>query len=579
MSIFDTVKVPKVQRTRIKGRSHSFDFNCRIGDLIPICAEECVAGDIVKVGVESTIRFPTLKKPLFSENWFVDFFYFFVPYRILWSKWEKFLPVFQSVTFDGQGGVSGSTPSLPRVTRGNSHFPKSTFPLGSDMIVNGDDSASMFEMDYEDNVYAFNAKFTLNDYLSAVVPGKTPTSYSLPVDLHHRAYASIYEYFFRDENVDRHTWDFENKCFVVFGYNSSNYAVRAGIMSRARKKNYFTGGLPFVQKGPAPALPLYGSARLIDDKVYALDTDSDNYRWMETLTSGNPGSDVGITPNAPLDSGLQVLRVAPDRNAPGYPGGNVDLSSATSADINEVWTAMQIQKFLIRNARCGTRYNEFLLANYGVAPHDETLQRPIFIGSTRQPVFISEVTQQSETGTTPQGTLTAKAMSTGADYICKYSVNEPGVIMGLMCITPGEIYSQGVERFYLKNSPYDFYNRLFENLSDVPVMNAEIFEQDGDGTTATDNRGVFNFQPIFSEYKSSLSRVAGDMRDSLDVWHTAREFASLPQFNEAFLHRGYDSLGRLFADNASGRNCVCHVYNKFDMLRPMSYLNMVGSRI
>lgn len=77
MSIVNTIQVPKMRRTRIKGRSHTFDFNCRIGELIPILAEECVAGDIVKYGIESVIQFPALKKPLFSDGWKVDFFTFF----------------------------------------------------------------------------------------------------------------------------------------------------------------------------------------------------------------------------------------------------------------------------------------------------------------------------------------------------------------------------------------------------------------------------------------------------------------------------------------------------------------------
>lgn len=566
MSIVNSVQVPKMRRTRIKGRSHSFDFNCRIGELIPFLAEECVAGDIVKYGVESVIQFPALKKPLFSDGWKVEFFYFFNPYRILWKDWINFLPVHSTYNEDG----TNLTPSLPRVSS----------LTGTSSTLNKPMEHCSFEYSFDGTSKSYAGKFSLSDYLNACVPDVAPTGKSLPVDLNHRAYLADYEYFFRDENLDSSVWSFEDcspLCVYEFQYTSGVYTkFNGGIQSRAWKKDYFSGGLPWIQKGVAPALPLYGSvsASLANNALNAYDSDMENPVAMHAfaasgttyLTDGQLGSYNGTT--TPTNSPLGV-----------EPDVNVNLSDVTSADITELWTSMQIQKFLIRNAQVGTRYNEFLLAHYGISPRDETLQRPIFLGSTSQPVFVSEVVQNSESSTTPQGTKTAKAVSVGADYVGKYHVKEPGVLMGIMCISPKAVYTQGIDRFYLKDSPYDFYNRLFENLSDQPTYNAEIFLQNGDGTGDTDNRGTFNFMPRYCEYKIARDRVAGDLRDSLSMWHTGRIFASRPSFNSAFLHQGYSSLDRIFAIGGDTRNCICHVVNKLDMLRPMSYLNMVGARI
>lgn len=559
MSIVDTVKIPALQRTRIKAMSHSFDFNSRIGDLIPFLALECVAGDIVKVGVESTIQFPALLRPLFSNGWNAEFFYFFTPYRVLWKSWEKFLPVYYEYDESGER----TTPVLPYLQSSGA----TSRQVGEDTTL---DCCAATSVDYLGNVSAENSKFTLSDYLSAINPGSL---FSLdrkyrPIDLHHRAYLAIYEYFFRDENVDKHVWNFETSRPVIVGKSNSNVEYTAGIQSVAWKKDMFTGVLPWIQKGVAPALPLYGSARLSDPSIgipyvtqqgelvrgkVRVKNDTVPYNTLELASSQATTS----------NTNLEVF------------SDEVDLTRVTSADITELWTSIQIQKFLNRNARTGTRYNEFLLAHYGIAPHDETLQRPVFLGSTKQPVFVSEVVQQSESGTTPQGNKAAKAVSVGADYICKYSVKEPGVLMGLCCIRPKSLYTQGAEKFYYKNTPYDFYNRLFENLSDVAVKNREIFQQ---GTSADDD--IFGYLPIFYDYKMKPDRVAGDLRDTLSMWHTGRIFSSLPYFNESFLHRGYESLNRIFSSTSGNqRNCVWHVYNKLDMLRPMSYLNMVGARI
>lgn len=569
MSIVNTIQVPKMRRTRIKGRSHTFDFNCRIGELIPILAEECVAGDIVKVGVESVIQFPALKKPLFSDGWKVDFFYFFVPYRILWKDWINFLPVHSTYNEDG----TNTTPSLPRVL---------TF-LTSDGYTVGDPlpNVSGVRLNYLGVESNRLSKFSLDDYLNSCVPSVNASGKSIAIDLNHRAYLAIYQYFFRDENLDSDVWDFDTFSPICIGLEG-NSCCCADIMSRAWKKDYFTGGLPWIQKGVAPALPLYGSAS-------ASGSSGRNILDFGGYTS----SSSGIVPQPPfIQAGVKSDGSVVDITNLNHPANSavfttppqslnldVDLTDVTSADISELWTSMQIQKFLVRNAQVGTRYNEFLMAHYGISPRDETLQRPIFLGSTSQPVFVSEVTQNSESGSTPQGTKTAKAISAGADYVGKYHVKEPGVLMGIMCISPKAVYTQGVDRFYLKDSPYDFYNRLFENLTDQPTYNAEIYLQAGDGTGDTQNRGTFNFMPRYCEYKIARDRVAGDLRDSLSMWHTGRIFASRPSFNSAFLHQGYSSLDRIFAVGGDTRNCICHVVNKLDMLRPMSYLNMVGARI
>ena len=557
MSIVSTVKIPKLQRTRIKGLSHSFDFNSRIGDLIPFLALECVPGDIVKFGVESTIQFPALYRPMFSGGMNAEFFYSFIPYRILWKNFEKFLPVYQE--YD-ENGVN-TTPSLPKL-EGTTGSVKS---VGDDTTK---DNVSAEELDYLGNSYTFNQKFSLSDYLNAFRPMSSfPSSSYRPIDLHHRAYLAFYEYFFRDENVDRHVFNFDTKKPVIFGVKASNNTEQtAGIMSIAWKKDMFTGVLPWTQKGVAPALPIYGTAQLSDTGLGLADIDDEDavHGYMYAKNSAQPGDTLNIMNSYPNDANSKIKLVS----------GEVDLSRVTAADINELWTSMQIQKFLIRNATVGTKWHEFLLGQYGIAPNDETLQRPEFLGSTKQPVYVSEVVQNSESASTPQGNKAGKAVSVGADYIGKYHVKEPGVLMGVCAIRPRALYTQGVERFYYKKTPYDFYNRLFENLSDVAVSNREIYQQ---GTSADD--GIFGYLPIYYDYKMKVDRVAGDLRDDLAVWHTGRIFSSLPNFNESFLHRGYESIDRIFQQNSNSRNCVWHVYNKIDMLRPMSYLNLIGARI
>lgn len=573
MSIVNEVQIPRVRRTRITGLSHTVDFNCRIGELIPFLCEEMVAGDICKVGVDSVVQFPALQKPMFSNGMHVDFFYFLVPLRTAWKDWVNFLPVYQ--TYD-ENGVN-TTPTLPCITTNHS-------------LKKGDFCPTILgrEVNYLGVESSWESKFTIADYIGASNASDTLEADEFILDFGHRAYLMIYEYFFRDENLDKHVWDFDSQSPICLGDN-----VTAGIQSRAWKKDYFVGGTPWIQKGVAPALPLYGEASLVSTSLTASNNaDILNlvapYDGNYALVRSGPrqSGTTGVNQNTLLNISSVVTGDVPDGTQLGIDprkipydvrlkDGSVDLTKVTSADISELWTSIQIQKFLERNAHVGTRYNEFLLAHYGVAPRDETLQRPVFLGSTRQPVFVSEVTQNSESNTTPQGTKTGKAISTGSDYVCTVRVNEPSILMGIMCITPRAMYTQGVRRFFLKRSPYDFYNRLFENLVDQPTYLGEIYFQGN----KTKDYETFNFMPRYAEYKLENDRVAGDLRDTLSMWHTGRIFSSSPNFNEAFLHQGYKSLDRIFAVQGDARNCVVHINNRLEMLRPMSYFNSVGAHI
>lgn len=217
-----------------------------------------------------------------------------------------------------------------------------------------------------------------------------------------------------------------------------------------------------------------------------------------------------------------------------FNGNVVDLSSATPFDIADFRIAFQIQKWMERNARCGSRYVEFLKAHFGVSPRDERLQRPEYIGGSKSPVIISEVLQTSQTGTTPQGNLAGHGISVSDQYAGDYRAEEYGVIIGIMSIMPRTAYSQGVDRQWLKSTKYDYYFPEFANLSEQAVTNAEICARNAD---ATHNTGIFGYQGRYDELRVKKSIICGEMRTTYDYWHLGRQFnpASPPVLNQAFI--------------------------------------------
>ena len=99
-------------------------------------------------------------------------------------------------------------------------------------------------------------------------------------------------------------------------------------------------------------------------------------------------------------------------------------------------------------------------------------------------------------------------------------------------------YQQGLERQFSRSTRFDFYWPSFAHLGEQAVLNKEIF-MDG---SANDDL-VFGYQERFAEYRYKPSKITGKMRSNepaggggtLDTWHLAQDFASLPLLNEVFI--------------------------------------------
>ena len=318
-----------------------------------------------------------------------------------------------------------------------------------------------------------NAEGSLWDYLG-LPTGVVPTD-ALPVDFIRRAYNFIYNHYYRDENLQ-----------------TAVAETNEAILSRAWEKDYFTSALPWQQRGIAPALPISGLTSA--DFTNAI---AGTAAWNQIY-----GVMVNNSSNGHLMTGLgsynSDLKNALNKNT-------VNLASATTFNVSDLRLAFQIQKWMERNARAGVRYTEFLRSHYGVAPRDDRLNRPEYIGGSKAPVIVSEVLQTSSTSNTPQGNMAGHGLSADKAYIAKYHAQEFGVVVGIMSIMPRSSYQQGIDRQWLRRSRYDFYSPEFANLSEQGIERAEIYAT----TSGTENRTIFGFQGRYDEMRFKRSLVCG----------------------------------------------------------------------
>lgn len=377
--------------------------------------------------------------------------------------------------------------------------------------------------------------------------GVTPTG-ALPIQFPLNAYNDIWNNYYRDQNTQAE---------VALNQDT--------VLKRTWAKDYFGAALPWQQRGIAPALPISG--RISAEFASAV-------TGSATFTTGAGPQTGQVTFNA--SNQIFTGGVALNNNLVSIPAANlnantVDLSTATTFNVADLRLAFQVQKWMERNARAGARYTESLKAHFGVSNGDERLQRPEYIGGVKFPVIVSEVLQTSETtATSPQGNMSGRGLTAGQGNAGKYKATEHGWIMGIMSIMPVPMYSQGIDRQYLRRSRYDYYFPEFANLSEQAIERAEIYAT----AVEAENRTEFGFIGRFDEMRVKRNLVTGLLRTDLNHWHLGRVFSSAPLLNSAFQTMdsttggASNSYKRIFAV-PSEPGFIVHVSNRIKAIRPL----------
>lgn len=534
---YSQVPHANVPRARFK-RDYSLLTTMNEGDLIPIYCDEVLPADTAKIDLNALMRMST---PLFPvmDNCYCDFYFFFVPSRLLWEHFENLM---------GQNDSTFWAEPVEYTT------PKTTAPSGG-----------------------WNVG-TLADYFGIPTGIENLQVNSLPF----RAYAKIWNEWFRDENLQQPVTMSKTDATTAGSNTGTNLtdAEAGGLPLKVCKyKDYFTSCQPSPQKGSAVTLPLNGPAkvRMYDDKNLTQDFKktieliSTKYSTPTMYNSGNNGEDY-------KNSVAQVNGKDEDdsvNSASAYLGA--DLSSVTATTINELRQAIAVQHILERDARTGTRYKEYLQGAWSVTSPDARLDRSEYIGGYRLPININQVIQTSATDTTsPQGNTAAFSMTTISRNMATYSATEHGFIIGLAAVRVDHSYQQGLPRMWTRSTRFSYYDPMLANLGEQAVLNQEIYAQ---GNAQDDE--VFGYQEAWADYRYRTNMITGEMRSAysktLDAWHYADKYDKLPKLSSDWIKEGKENIDRTIAVQ-SEKSCqfICNFYFDQTWTRAMPIYSLPG---
>ena len=547
-----------MQRPRSKfDRGHQLLTTINEGELVPIYMDEVIPGDTARVQLNGLIRMSTPIYPI-MDNCYMDTYFFFVPTRLLWEHFENMFG-----ENDTDYWAEKTEYSTPKCTIG-----------GTSGLANG----------------------SIGDYFGL----PTEVANALEVNaLPARAYAMIYNEWFRDENLEAP---------LMLGYkksddggtnadasketssanaidkttNTNEATLYAMKPARAGKfHDYFTSCLPSPLKNQEPvSIGLTGTAPVKGydfegTKLANYDLTLESYLYSGSTLEPSMSNDQSNQKNAVRVAG----RNADSDTQAGYYFLQADLSAVNAISINDLRQAIALQHIFEADARNGTRYREFLSGTWGVTSPDSRLQIPEYIGGQRIAINVNQVIQTSQTDAqTGQalGNTAAYSLTTCSKQMVDYAATEYGYIIGLAVVRVDHSYQQGLATKWTRGGRFTYYDPRLAALGEQPVYNREIYAQ------GTEKDGeVFGYQECWADYRYKPSYVTGEMRSnyqtSLDAWHYADDYDQLPRLSAEWIQEGRENIDRTIAvTSAKAHQFLCDFWYNEEWFREIPIYSIPG---
>lgn len=462
-------QIPAVNQARsVFDRSFTAKDTWEFDYLTPVFIDEVLPGDTINLNLTSFCRLASQYKPI-MDNMYLDFYFFFVPNRLVWDNWEKFN--------GAQDNPSDST--------------SYTIPQIVSPAVTGFESGSI--MDH------WGLPVGVVGYSVSALP--------------FRGMYLIWNQWFRDQNL-------QNSLTVYTDDGPDLYSDY--ILQKANKKHdYFTSALPWAQKGTASSLPTPTATVAATGDISWKDATGARTANMQYV-SGPPDR---YTPAAGTLNTADVVRY--------NSGLGVTLSTTTVNEFRQSIMVQSLLELDARGgtryveilrAHFGVISPDFRLQRPELLSASTTMLQQHVVAQTSASEAASPQANLSAFSTSSTG---------GQKVGFSKSFVEHGYVHGYVVARGENTYQQGVNRMWSRSTRYDFFWPKLQELGEQTILNKELYVQGTGGGSADsgtfgyqERYAEYRYHPseIRGQFRSSFS-------ESLDIWHLAAEFGALPTLN------------------------------------------------
>lgn len=534
-----------------------------MGKIYPTYASLLIPNDLVEINEEIVIReMPTLK-PTFSDKKLINR-WFVVALRNLDKNFYRFMTGYKEYSNKSkyEEKLKKWKPSHPKITKPGELWDMLGYPINC-----------------------------------------IPDDNSLPNAFWKDAYNYIYDLYFRNETI-------EDSILIDGEPASSNNET---LLTINRDRDFFTTALPWQQLGDPIALPLTGDTKAVWGEHIPIIARAKTAQQEGFLSAGADagGVNLGSYVKSKLEGGgAMALEEGSDIfvHQRFLNNNTVSMENISSVFISELRFAFAMQLFQEMQARGGIRDNEFLLMHFGVAPTDETLGRPRYLGGSQINILTEEILQTSQTTQTePLGQIAGHGLGVGQNETIRYHAKEFAVLMCLSYIKTDNLYgNQGMPKEFSLDTLYDFPLPIFGHLSEQPIFKREIMCASSvkigedrevietDQNAESYNAEIFGYRPVYDWLRHDIDKVHGLF--NMEMFYKGQEkiykynlyqwseafFYSIydkerPALNKDFIKAKYDNRNYSVVDNNINRSqFLCWFNRKCNYFRPATKLGTPG---
>lgn len=565
---FEAVQLNNIKRNMFN-MSHDTRGSYNFGWLYPVDFLEVLPGDTWNVKRSVIAKAAPMVAPMYHQVQ-IYFHSFFVPSRLLWANYKK-------MRSPGDGTVSMASsltytpPSVP------------SWNLSQSYSIWSDDEPTLATLSTHYHLRLLDElglpspirySLSANGAINATLDGNLYENIDVELSiLPLRAYYLVWYEYYRDQNN-------YSVSEPLLSDNVSDFEFKriSQLRPRAWEHDYFTSALTTPQRGPQVAFSLFDedssgtmsfSGIKFNNGTYKpLARNAEGYlnELIEVRTRGTSYDDiaaVGDVDGVVQDVVQSSANIDFQFNNPasyvqnGKMQGQIDVTGLTmtgnAVTIEQLRQYSRLQEWLELQARCGSRYSEYLRSQWEVISSDARLQRPEYIAGGSVNLTISDVMNQGseDTGTYAGQGVAASGALDKFSYFCE----EDGYIITMMSILPATSYSQGIPRMWTRLNTFDFANVKFAQLGEQPIYGYEICAGIGH------DNDTFGYQARYQDYKYIPDTIHGDFRGTYSYWTLSRLFDTssdvhqqkMPTLSYSFIStvsaddpRSYAQLYRVF---------------------------------